>query len=162
MAVAAYTFDKLPPAEQQVLPNEGHIARVTGLLRPGVFAVGGCFGAGFKDQGYGELYAVVAVLARSVVHGHPTALGFSVGEQVSVTVEPGLGNIVPSGTFLRVAGGLQRASRGMASQGQRPSGPQARGQALRPASSGQRGEAGTAAGPAGDRLRGSGPLPRNY
>jgi hypothetical protein len=25
MAVAAYTYDKLPPAEQQALPNEGHI-----------------------------------------------------------------------------------------------------------------------------------------
>jgi hypothetical protein len=25
MAVAAYTHDKLPPAEQQALPNEGHI-----------------------------------------------------------------------------------------------------------------------------------------
>lgn len=24
MAVAAYTYDKLPAAEQQVLPNEGH------------------------------------------------------------------------------------------------------------------------------------------
>ena len=26
MAVAAYTYDKLPPAEQQVRPNEGHVA----------------------------------------------------------------------------------------------------------------------------------------
>jgi hypothetical protein len=25
MAVAAYTYDKLPPAEQQLLPDEGHI-----------------------------------------------------------------------------------------------------------------------------------------
>jgi hypothetical protein len=25
MAVAAYTYDKLPPAEQQALPHEGHI-----------------------------------------------------------------------------------------------------------------------------------------
>jgi hypothetical protein len=25
MAVAAYTYDKLPLAEQQVLPNEGHV-----------------------------------------------------------------------------------------------------------------------------------------
>jgi hypothetical protein len=25
MAVAAYTYDKLPPTEQQALPNEGHI-----------------------------------------------------------------------------------------------------------------------------------------
>jgi hypothetical protein len=25
MAVAAYTYDKLPAAEQQALPNEGHL-----------------------------------------------------------------------------------------------------------------------------------------
>src|SRR5215217_4163652 len=25
MAVAAYTYDKLPPAEQEILPNEGHL-----------------------------------------------------------------------------------------------------------------------------------------
>lgn len=25
MAVAAYTYDKLPEAEQQALPNEGHL-----------------------------------------------------------------------------------------------------------------------------------------
>lgn len=34
MAVAAYTYDKLPPAEQQALPNEGHIVAALEWAEP--------------------------------------------------------------------------------------------------------------------------------
>lgn len=34
MAVAAYTYDKLPPAEQQVLPDEGHIVAALEWAEP--------------------------------------------------------------------------------------------------------------------------------
>ncbi|MET3176402.1 UNVERIFIED_ORG: putative nuclease of restriction endonuclease-like (RecB) superfamily [Arthrobacter sp. UYCu721] len=34
MAVAAYTYDKLPPAEQQALPNEGHIVAALEWTEP--------------------------------------------------------------------------------------------------------------------------------
>ena len=32
MAVAAYTYDKLPPAEQKPLPNEGHLVAALGWI----------------------------------------------------------------------------------------------------------------------------------
>ena len=35
MAVAAYTYDKLPPAEQQALPDEGHIVAALEWAEPG-------------------------------------------------------------------------------------------------------------------------------
>ncbi|MDR7081924.1 hypothetical protein J2X01_001209 [Arthrobacter ginsengisoli] len=34
MAVAAYTYDKLPPAEQEALPNEGPIVAVLEWAEP--------------------------------------------------------------------------------------------------------------------------------
>lgn len=34
MAVAAYTYDKLPPAEQQALPNEGHLVAALEWAEP--------------------------------------------------------------------------------------------------------------------------------
>ena len=34
MAVAAYTYDTLPEAEQQVLPDEGHIVAALGWAEP--------------------------------------------------------------------------------------------------------------------------------
>ncbi len=34
MAVAAYTYDKLPPAEQRALPNEGHIINALDWVEP--------------------------------------------------------------------------------------------------------------------------------
>jgi hypothetical protein len=34
MAVAAYTYDKLPPTEQQALPNEGHIVAALKWAEP--------------------------------------------------------------------------------------------------------------------------------
>ena len=34
MAVAAYTYDNLPPAEQQALPNEGHIVAALEWAEP--------------------------------------------------------------------------------------------------------------------------------
>ena len=34
MAVAAYTYDKLPPSEQQALPNEGHIVAALEWAEP--------------------------------------------------------------------------------------------------------------------------------
>jgi len=34
LAVAAYTYDKLPPAEQQALPNEGHIVAALEWAEP--------------------------------------------------------------------------------------------------------------------------------
>ncbi|XAS69646.1 hypothetical protein V3C33_05060 [Micrococcaceae bacterium Sec5.7] len=34
MAVAAYTYDKLPPAEQQALPNEGHVVAALEWTEP--------------------------------------------------------------------------------------------------------------------------------
>ena len=39
MAVAAYTYDKLPPAEQQALPNEGHIVAALEWAEPDTEAV---------------------------------------------------------------------------------------------------------------------------
>lgn len=38
MAVAAYTYDKLPPAEQQVLPDEGHIVAALEWAEPETIA----------------------------------------------------------------------------------------------------------------------------
>lgn len=35
MAVAAYTYDKLPEAEQQALPNEGHLVAALEWAEPG-------------------------------------------------------------------------------------------------------------------------------
>jgi hypothetical protein len=35
MAVAAYTYDKLPPAGQQALPNEGHLVAALEWAEPG-------------------------------------------------------------------------------------------------------------------------------
>jgi len=35
MAVAAYTYDKLPAAEQQALPNEGHLVAALEWAEPG-------------------------------------------------------------------------------------------------------------------------------
>jgi hypothetical protein len=35
MAVAAYTYDKLPRAEQQALPDEGHIVAALEWAEPG-------------------------------------------------------------------------------------------------------------------------------
>jgi hypothetical protein len=34
MAVAAYTYDKLPPAERQALPDEGHIVAALERAEP--------------------------------------------------------------------------------------------------------------------------------
>lgn len=39
MAVAAYTYDKLPPAEQQALPNEGHIVAALEWAEPDTEAI---------------------------------------------------------------------------------------------------------------------------
>jgi predicted nuclease of restriction endonuclease-like (RecB) superfamily len=41
MAVAAYTYDKLPPAEQQALPNEGHIVAALEWAEPDTEAIEG-------------------------------------------------------------------------------------------------------------------------
>ena len=35
MAVAAYTYDQLPPAEQRALPNEGHLVAALEWAEPG-------------------------------------------------------------------------------------------------------------------------------
>lgn len=40
MAVAAYTYDKLPPAEQKALPNEGHIVAALEWAEPDTEATG--------------------------------------------------------------------------------------------------------------------------
>lgn len=41
MAVAAYTYDKLPPAEQQALPNEGHLVAALEWAEPDANAEAG-------------------------------------------------------------------------------------------------------------------------
>ena len=41
MAVAAYTYDKLPPAEQQALPDEGHLVAALEWAEPDADAEAG-------------------------------------------------------------------------------------------------------------------------
>ncbi|VII98811.1 hypothetical protein [Arthrobacter sp. DR-2P] len=41
MAVAAYTYDTLPPAEQKSLPDEGHLVAALEWAEPDAEGIGG-------------------------------------------------------------------------------------------------------------------------